>query len=158
MRKCRFNIRHKLKKFTALSSLEKKKFLEAWLVLGIMRAAMWMTSFKQLTGSLKQQNGGSQAPSLSEQDEIIADTIGKAICTAANNTPWESACLVQSLTAQRMLQRRGISGVFYLGVRKHETGEEQMSAHAWTRCGNIIITGHQGHEEFTQVSAFEWGE
>ena len=87
----------------------------------------------------------------------IAIAIGKVIASAANNTPWESACLAQSLTAQRMLKRRGIPGVFYLGVRKDENADEKMSAHAWTQCGDAIITGHKGHEDYTVVSVFRWG-
>ena len=76
---------------------------------------------------------------------------------AANNTPWESACLAQSLTAQRMLKRRGIPGVFYLGVMKGENVKENMSAHAWSQCGETIITGHKGYEDYAVVSVFRWG-
>jgi hypothetical protein len=55
-----------------------------------------------------------------------------------------------------MLQKRGIAGVFYLGVAKDGEGKEKMKAHAWTQCGDRIITGGRGHEEFTVVSVFGW--
>jgi len=29
-------------------------------------------------------------------------------------------------------------------------------AHAWTQCGDTIITGGGGHEEFTVLSVFGW--
>ena len=75
---------------------------------------------------------------------------------AAIYTPWESACLVQSLTAQKMLHKRGITGVLYLGVTKDQESKEKMKAHAWTQCGETIITGGAGHEEFTVLSVFRW--
>jgi len=31
-----------------------------------------------------------------------------------------------------------------------------MKAHAWSQCGDSIITGGNGHEDFTILSVFEW--
>jgi len=146
----------KINKFRKLSSKEKQFFLEAWLTLGIMRAAILTIPFKRLTRNLEQQQKRVEITPLHEQEMKIAMIIGGVIASAANNTPWESACLAQSLTAQRMLKRGGIPGVFYLGVRKDENADEKMSAHAWTRCEDTIITGHKGHEEYTVVSVFGW--
>jgi hypothetical protein len=55
-----------------------------------------------------------------------------------------------------MLKRRGIPGVFYLGVAKDEESKEKMKAHAWSQCGDMIITGERGYEEFVVVSIFGW--
>jgi hypothetical protein len=55
-----------------------------------------------------------------------------------------------------VLKKRGIPGVFYLGVAKDEEHKEKMKAHAWTQCGDSIITGGRGHEMFTVVSVFGW--
>ncbi len=148
---------HKFNKFTKLSSDEKKLFMEAWLMLGIMRGAILTVPFKRLTRSLEQQQDNVEITSLNEHEMTIAGTIGRVIMRVANNTPWESACLAQSLTAQRMLKRRGIPGVFYLGVMKDENVKEKMSAHAWSQCGETIITGHKGHDAYTVVSVFRWG-
>ena len=57
-----------------------------------------------------------------------------------------------------MLQKRGIPGVFYLGVMKDEEGTEKMKAHAWSKCGENILTGGEGHEKFTVLSVFGWGK
>ncbi len=147
----------KFLKFSKLSASEKKLFLEAWLTLGIMRAAILTVTFKRLTKSLEQQQDKAEIAPLNEREKKIAVVIGRLIASAASNTPWESACLAQSLTAQRMLKKRGIPGVFYLGVRKDENVIENMSAHAWARCGDTIITGQKGHEDYTVVSVFGWG-
>ena len=39
---------------------------------------------------------------------------------------------------------------------KDEESKEKMKAHAWSQCGDTIITGGGGHEEFTVLSVFGW--
>ena len=148
----------KIKKFFALSSEEKKLFLEAFMTLGLMRAALLLFSFKRLTRSLEQQKNRSEMKPLSDQEQKNAIAVGTAIMRASAYTPWESACLVQSMTAQRMLHKRGISGVFYLGAMKDKEKAGEIKAHAWSQCGDMIITGKKGHEEFTVLSVFGWGK
>jgi len=145
-------------KFAQLPNEEKMLFLEAYYTLGKMRAAILTVSFKRLTRSLRHHPREIALPALDQKDRETALEIGKAIARASAYTPWESACLAQSLTAQKMLQKRGIPGVFYLGVAKDEESIEKMKAHAWTRCGDRILTGGNGHEAFTVVSVFGWGK
>ena len=123
-----------------------------------MRAAILMISFKRLTRSLVHSKERADTDTLSEGQLQTAIMIGQAIERAANYTLWESACLAQSLTAQRMLQRRGIPGVFYLGAMKDKSEKEKMKAHAWSQCGDTVITGATGHGELTGLSVFGWGK
>ncbi len=146
----------KFKKFTQLSTEEKKLFFEAYVTLGKMRAAILTVSFKRLTRSLEHKPKQEEVMFLNEAQMQTAKMVGRAITRAATYTPWESACLAQSLTAQNMLKKRGIPGVFYLGVAKDAESKEKMKAHAWTQCGKNIITGGSGHEVFTVVSVFGW--
>ena len=148
----------KFKKFTKLSLDEKKLFIEAYATLGMMRTAILTVSFKRLTRSLEHVAKKKELPTLNEQEMKIAMQVGQAIMRASSYTPWESACLAQSLTAQKMLQKRGIPGVFYLGAVKDEESKEKMKAHAWSQCGDTIITGGRGHEVFTVLSVFGWGK
>ena len=149
---------HKIKKFTKLSLEEKKLFLEAYVTLGMMRTAILTISFKRLTRSLEHLPKKKELTKLSEEEIETAKRAGQAIIRASAYTPWESACLAQSLTAQKMLQKRGIPGVFYLGAMKDEEEKSKMKAHAWSQCGDAIITGGGGHEEFTVLSVFTWGK
>ena len=148
----------KFKKFTKLSSEEKKLFMEAYVTLGKMRVSILTVSFKRLTRTLEQKPTKEAIVELNEKEMQIAIAVGKAISRAAAYTPWDSLCLAQSLTAQKMLQKRGVPGVFYLGAAKDEEAKEKMKAHAWSQCGDIIITGGAGHEEFTVLSVFGWGK
>jgi len=148
----------KIKKFTKLSSEEKKLFLEAYVALGMMRTAILTVSFKRLTRSLDHDAKKKELSKLNDKEMQIAKRVGESIMRASAYTPWESACLAQSLTAQKMLQKRGIPGVFYLGAMKDEESKEKMKAHAWSQCGDSIITGAGGHEAFTVLSVFGWGK
>ena len=146
----------KFKKFNQLSSEEKKLFLEAYATLGIMRTAILTLSFKRLTRSLDHATKKEEIIALNDEEMEIARKVGQAITRAAAYTSWESACLAQSLTAQKMLQKRGIPGVFYLGAAKDEKIKEKMKAHSWSQCGETIITGGDS-KEFTVLSVFGWG-
>lgn len=150
----------KLIQFFALPWWQKGVFLQAWFLLGWMRAALMTTSFKQLARKLEHHR---LPPSLAQAtpDQLrIANCVGKLVASAAKYTPWQSLCLAQVLVVQRFLSRRGIPGQLYLGVRRgceitdDPTG---LSAHAWLQCGQSIVNGGAGHEQFTVVSTFSWG-
>ena len=147
----------KFRKFIQLPLEEKQLFVEAYVTLGIMRAAILTVSFKRLTKNLEQGTATARPAEVTQQQLAQAVKIGKLIETAAVHTPWESACLAQSLTAQRMLKRRKIPGMFCLGALKDDKSEGKMKAHAWTRCGDAVVTGAAGHEAFTVLSVFQWG-
>ena len=144
--------------FLSLSSDQKRLFLQAYRLLGTMRFAIPTRSFKSLVANLDVHRGVHDQPPLDSDDLATAHQIGWAVRKAAQFTPWQSACLVQVLAAQRMLQKRGIAGVFYLGADNSGVEDEAPTflAHAWLKCGDEFITGEQGHERFTVVSAFSW--
>ncbi len=148
----------RLKTFHSLSSGQKRLFLQAWRLLGAMRFAILTRSFKSLVTGLEVHREVLQQAPLDSGDLATAHQIGWAVRTAAQFTPWDSACLVQVLAAQRMLQQRGIAGAFYLGAAtgSGEDEAQKLSAHAWLKCDNEIITGETGNERFTVVSTFSW--
>lgn len=150
----------KIQKFIQLSSKEKIIFLEAYLGLGRSRASVLCLSLKRLTRSLALLKNANheQTVSLQESEIQTIRTISTAINRAAKYTPWESACLAQSFTARRMLHKRGIPGLLYIGVARDSDAEDKtLRAHAWTQCGDIVVTGGEGNEEFKIISVFSWG-
>lgn len=64
---------------------------------------------------------------------------------------WKDSCLIRALTAKKLLNRMGERCTLYMGVAKE--GSSAMTAHAWLRCGNLIITGGEIRSRFT-VTAF----
>ena len=130
-------------------------------MLGWFRAAILSTSFKRLAKSLQHHLDQPASRALDSGQLNRAAEIGKLVATAARYTPWQSRCLVQVLVVQRLLARRKIPGQFYLGVRKGGEGVDDptgLSAHAWLQCDDVIVNGGAGHEEYTVVSTFSWGQ
>ncbi|WP_075999275.1 lasso peptide biosynthesis B2 protein [Pseudohalioglobus lutimaris] len=146
-----------LRHLQALNTSSKLLLLKIYFLLGYYRAAILLTSFKRLSSPLQHYREEPQRMPASDQQKQRAAHLGYLVAGAARFTPWQSRCLVQVLTLQRLMAKEGIGGRFYLGVnRKSESGE--LSAHAWLRCGEQIVNGAYGHEQFAVVSTFSWLE
>ncbi|MFR7864375.1 MAG: lasso peptide biosynthesis B2 protein, partial [Streptococcus salivarius] len=61
-------------------------------------------------------------------------------------------CLVQALLVQHFLKRKGIATTLYLGVNKDK--QDHLMAHAWVRCGEMIVTGQYEKDHFIEVAKF----
>jgi len=127
--------------------------MQAYLLLGIKRAAILTLNFKRLSKNLEQKVGQVSHQPLDEQQRNRAEDIGWAVTVASRYTLWNSNCLTRTLTAQRMLRKSHIPGTFYLGTRKEQ---HDFEAHAWLQCGNVILIGERGHETYTVLSSFTW--
>jgi len=147
-------ILHKIRIFFSLGKQEKKLFCQAFILLGIIRVKMLTQPFKHLTRSLEHQKSISKIDRLDPEEIRIALLVGIAVNRAAKYTPWKSACLVQALTTHRILVKYNLPGVIYLGIAKK--AENEIIAHAWTQCGDKILTGAKGHEPYTTISVFIW--
>ncbi len=152
----------KLTAFRALDPQQRRLFLRAYYLLASMRLAIAMRPFKRLVAGLETHHGEAEQSPLTTAQLACAHQVGRAVRTAANNTPWQSACLVQALAAQRMLQQRGIGGAFYLGAATRAATQAEnseppgLAAHAWLKCNDDFITGEAGHEQYAILSSFSW--
>jgi hypothetical protein len=140
-------------KWRRRTGTERWLLMEALSMLGVARLALLILPFKWLAATLGRhmtETGMEPNPS----DIGCARMIGQAVCAAAHYTPWKSVCLQQAVAAQWMLKRRHIAGTLYLGVSKNEAKPMKLAAHAWLRCGNLILTGRESHRQFTVVAKF----
>ena len=87
-----------------------------------------------------------------EQRRIIR-TVISMVARVAVRVPWESKCLVQAMTAQRLLRGCGITSTLYLGVGRDKE-DNKMVAHAWVRCGPYSVCGGTG-EDYATVAKFK---
>lgn len=140
-------------KWRRRNRIERLLLLEAFILLGIARLLVLSIPFRWLAVSLGKHMRES-APQAEPADLQQARLIGQAIRSVANNTPWDSVCLPQAVAAQWMLKWRRIAATLYLGVAKADARPEQLAAHAWLRCGDVILTGAAGHRQFTAVATF----
>jgi hypothetical protein len=141
-----------LRKFLALPLRRQLLLLEAWTYLGAARAALLSLPFRRLSRYLGAQLNPEREVYLTGPAPAAAREIGWAVEVMSRHTPWESACLAQSVAGKFMLRRRGLGSLLALGLRKDEAGK--LTAHAWLRSGGQILIGGAGHETFTVLSTF----
>lgn len=135
---------------------ERGLLLEALILLGLMRAAILLFPFQRIARWLKLITGEPPPCQLTNPQQDLAERVGWAIRAASARTIWQSTCLVQALAGAHMLQRRQLPANLTLGVAQNGEFKEGFAAHAWLRCGNLILTGEGGHEQYRVVSTF-WG-
>jgi hypothetical protein len=82
----------------------------------------------------------------------LASAISREVQRASRYTPWRSQCLPQAMAAKRMLRRRGYPSTLYLGVARR--GRSSLSAHAWLRCGTLVLTGYRESRQHAAVASF----
>lgn len=120
---------------------DKILFTEAFILTGIMRYKILHVPFNKLKTQLGEYNEES-SEQVSLDEYRVVKKVRNAVVNTSRYTPWESLCLVQSMTVQKMLKKRNISSTLYLGVNKDTSNE--MKAHSWIRCGQIYVTGGDG--------------
>lgn len=112
------------------------------------QAVNYFFSFKKIAAII----GRSQVESLGQiLDVTKVHAIEISIIRAAKYAIFKSRCYDQALATTFMLKNRKISSTIYFGLNKEA---EQLSAHAWVRCGDKIVCGRLGYERFTPVAWF----
>lgn len=123
------------------------------MLLGVAWLLVQTIPFRWLAGTLGEPMRESAA-TLDASDLELAGLTGAAVRAAANYTPWSSVCLPQAVAAQWMLRRRRIAATLYLGVAKESASPPGLVAHAWLRCGDQILTGAGGRQQYTVLTTF----
>jgi hypothetical protein len=82
---------------------------------------------------------------------VLLRKISVAVSRANKLAFWKNRCLVKSVTARLMLQRRNIDSLMYLGLQ-FKNGKE-LVAHAWLVSGESYITpkGRTNYKEIYRI-------
>jgi hypothetical protein len=95
----------------------------------------------------------AESPYIDTEDQLaVAARIGWAVRGLGQRLPWMSQCLVQAVAATWMLRRRRIPCTLYFGLAKDP--EAHLKAHAWVRCGTLVLTGNAARDGYTVVATF----
>lgn len=143
----------KIKAFLKLTLKEQERIIEALYYLGKYRVMIAFVPFKDIERKMGRNNYESSNEA-DINDYRYAKYVKSAISIAAKYCPWQCKCLVRALTAQKMMENRGVPITLYLGVKKDES--DSMVAHAWTRCGTYFITGGDGKADYAVVARFSF--
>ncbi len=140
-----------IQKYIKLSWKLKIIVIAVFFLTGITRLAILVVPPKYLLSILGKE--GSETPEEVNRRELLrAYKIGWCVNKVSDYTPWQSKCLVEALTAQLLLKTLGISSTLYLGISRE--GENKLIAHAWLRCGQLIVTGGDEKEHFKTVAKY----
>lgn len=137
--------------FLNLKAEYKKLFIEALFITGKVRLLMRFFPFKCLRKIMGEYNKLADY-CLDEIEYKLIEKISWTVLLVCRHTPWESKCLVQAITVKNMLKRRNIETTVCLGITKDKG--DHILAHAWLKCGDIIITGETKEGLFAKVACF----
>ena len=143
LKKCRI--------FIKLDNRLKIKYGKTFIYTGCARAFILFVPFNKL----RKRMGKVKEESPEEVDintYMEARNVSEIVSIVSRHTPWESKCLVQALTAQKLLKEKEISTTLYLGVKKDR--DNNMLAHAWLRCGEYYVTGGANKDGYAVVAKF----
>lgn len=124
-------------------------FLEAMFLLHVSKLFIMFMPFKRIAGKIGKLQVESSKFSI---NSAKINDVEHAVRRASRFCLHKSKCYDQALTGKFMLRRRSMPSTMYFGLAKDT--QHSLSAHAWVRCGNRIVTGKAGHENFTVIAAF----
>ena len=121
-----------MKKFFRLSYPEKKMLMEAIFFLYLAKLVLLLFPFKRCLIFFRKQKDTTQP-----LDQNTLEQIKIAVARTNRVTFWKNRCLVQSMAARWMLQRRKIPSRLSLGLSFDENNK--LIAHAWIRVKSFEI-------------------
>jgi hypothetical protein len=128
------------KYFIRRTPRERRLALEALRHLAWAKILVQVLPFPRLARRLgKPQTETSRT--ITPQERAIAAEISWAVQAVARHLPVGFVCLPQAVAAQAMLRRRGLSTTLYFGVAFDQNRKDALTAHAWLRAGDRIVTG-----------------
>jgi hypothetical protein len=134
--------------YRRLKYLEVVIFVEAWLALHWSKVLILVFPFHKIAARLGNPQLETPADDVSNEEVgVVVVAISRAIKYAM----YPCGCFDKSLAAMMLLKRRNISATIYFGL-KRDAGF--LQAHAWLRCGNKIITGGLGQDQYSPVAWF----
>lgn len=140
----------KIKTFFKIDFKSKIMFVKAFILCGFYRFIILNVSFSKVKKLLGEKGKESEFEIDIDNCKIVKE-VSFIVKLASYNTPWESKCLVQAMTAQKILNDKGIKTTLYLGVAKEKNN---MVAHSWLRYGQMFVTGGNGDLNYKRVGCF----
>jgi len=135
----------RIEKFMELTFREKMLFFEALTLHLWVGLLLIVVPFRWVPRLF----AGRQAAGSKQQAAVIG-LITFAIRRAGNVSPWKNRCLVSSLAARCMLNRRNMPSQIWLGVIKSD--KNRLQAHAWIKSGEVEVVDMK--REFTSLYTF----
>jgi hypothetical protein len=141
----------KLNKFILLTGEEKRLFFVAVYYACSTRIMIAILPFRRYAKYLGIPHKESAIQQNPDQLTIVYKVF-RAMRRSSVYLPFREKCLVDAIVIKKMLLNKGIESTLYLGVSKDS--DKQLIAHAWLRCGENIVTGRKGLENYKLLEWF----
>jgi hypothetical protein len=125
-------------RFRALNAADRGLLVEAAAWLAGARLGLSLLPFLTLQRTLASLSHRFARPAT--LSSVPTARTAWAITAAARHLPLRTTCLVESLAARAMLQRRGIDCALRLGVRR-AADLSPFTAHAWLEHQGAVVLG-----------------
>jgi hypothetical protein len=142
---------NRLAKFMRCTSPDRRLLLEALALLCWAKFLILVMPFRWIVPHLGRPMAESSAD-ISEAERRLALRIAWAVLAVARNVPLGFVCLPQAIAAKWMLRRRRLPSTLYLGMQRKN--ELKLTAHAWLRVGDKILTGRAERLDHTVIVTF----
>jgi hypothetical protein len=140
-------------KFWQLAPVERRLLFSALGSMIAVRLGLWLMPLQRILAYLKRLQ--LQTSEFSKNSEVSTKQIAWAIRTVGRYLPGGGNCLVQALTGQFMLARRGYASQLQIGAAREE-GE--FKAHAWVECEGQVVIGAAGVSQYTPFPNLEFSQ
>jgi hypothetical protein len=142
---------NRLARFMRRSRADRWFLLEALALLCWARFLIRVVPFRWIAPHLGRPMAESPVD-VGEAERRLALRIAWAVQAVARNVPLGFVCLPQAIAAKWMLRRRRLPSTLYLGLQRQE--ESKLTAHAWLRVGDKILTGRAESLDHTVIATF----
>jgi Transglutaminase-like superfamily len=122
----------RLHRFLRLTAVERNLIVRTAFLMSAFRLGLWLLPFRRLASFARRKQGRSP------QCRGTTEQVAWAVQVLSQYVP-ETTCLVQALTAKRLLGNAGYSARLYIGVTKGAA--ERFEAHAWVEAEDQVVVG-----------------
>jgi hypothetical protein len=143
----------RLRKFLALSPMERRLLVEAALLLAVVQLGLGRMPFTMLRRLVTPGKANGRRPVVDPR--AFADHVVWAVIAASRRVPGPTTCLSLALAVQVLLARGGHASRLHVGVLRGTQGE--VEGHAWVEADGRILIGGSASEirVFTPLAVFE---
>ncbi|NEO92611.1 MAG: lasso peptide biosynthesis B2 protein [Moorea sp. SIO3G5] len=145
----------RLRKFLRLTSRERQLVINTFILLGLIRLALWLLPFqtlRRLVAKISQPSPQAQGVNQTNLSKIVG-----AVNLSSRYMPGGVKCLARALTTQVLMSRCGYSPQLRIGVAKGEGGK--LEAHAWVENQGQVVIGYlRDLSRFTPLPSFKGGK
>jgi hypothetical protein len=134
---------HLFKKYFRLSGSEKIILLQLFVLSFYTFILIKFYSVKKVFTQLQQLK-----IKVNNKKNINIPLIIKNIHRVSKYAPWRCKCFEQAVMAKIYFSSKGIITTIQFGIKKE--GNE-LVAHAWLLCNNLIVLGERNYNEFTTI-------